>query len=244
MNSDSRIDAEKAKSLMQAKLMKRMPEAGEYESGLEGLRLYRRDEATEPESCFYKPLVIMLAQGTKRTLLGGEEFVYGEDVLLITGVDIPGMSIIAEASAEKPCLTMALELNPSLLAQLALEMPPTGPVNNRPVRGILMQPIDTEMRDAFLRLEELIDNPQQISFLAPLVIREIHYRLLTGPNGSRLRSFYTQGTHNNQVTRAIDWLRKNYRQPVQVEDLAEIVHMAPSTFHRRFKDVPALSPVQ
>jgi transcriptional regulator GlxA family with amidase domain len=91
---------------------------------------------------------------------------------------------------------------------------------------------------------ELLDTPERIPVLAPMIVKEIHYLLLTGPNGSHLRSFYALGSQNNQITCAIAWLKQNLTASILVEELAEQVGMAPSTFHRRFKEITGMSPVQ
>jgi transcriptional regulator GlxA family with amidase domain len=104
--------------------------------------------------------------------------------------------------------------------------------------------VDPDVLDAFLRLVELLDRPEQIPVLAPMIIREIHYRLLIGPQGERLRMINTLGTQSNQIARSITWLKENYREPLQVDELARKVNMATSTFHRHFRQVTTLSPLQ
>ncbi len=100
------------------------------------------------------------------------------------------------------------------------------------------------MLDAFLRLAELIEKPQEASIMGGLLLREIHYRLLSGPFGRMLRSLNTFGTPGHQITRAVCWLKENYKEPLRVEELAGRMNMAPSTFHKYFKDVTTLSPLQ
>ena len=101
-----------------------------------------------------------------------------------------------------------------------------------------------DVLDAFLRLTELLDTPDQIPVLAPMIVREIHYRLLVGPRGRFLRAVNTAGSRGNRIAKAIAWLRNNYKEPLQVDELARKVNMAPSTFHRHFKQITTLSPLQ
>lgn len=244
MTVQSRVDVERSKTLLKELVLGRMSGPGEYASGLDGVRLYRRDETTTPQNCFYRPVIVKMVQGTKRVTMGAEEFRYGEDDVMVTGVDMPGTSMVCEASAEAPSLSIALDLDKNLIAQLALEMPPTPMDPGSVVRGIHVQPQDAELLDAFLRLAELFSAPEKLSVLGPMLVREIHYLLLTGPNGHRLRSFHTLGSQGNQVVQAISWLKQNIAIAVQIEELAEKVHMAPSTFHRHFKEVTTLSPLQ
>lgn len=244
MKNDQRIDSEKSKQLLKRLVLSRMPKPGDYETGLPGVRTYRRDETTQPQTCFYRPMVVKMVHGYKRALMGAEEYRYGEDDLMVTGVDMPGASMICEAAPEAPSTSIAVDLDRNLIAQLSLEIPHKPFDAPAAMKGIHVQALDAEMLDAFVRLAELFDNPQKLAVLGPMTVREIHYLLLIGPNGHRLRAFHTIGTQSNQVAQAIIWLKQNFSASIQVEELAEKVNMAPSTFHRHFKEVTNLSPVQ
>jgi AraC-like DNA-binding protein len=163
---------------------------------------------------------------------------------MIVGVDVPAITTIVQAFPEMPCMSMVLDLDKNLLAQLALEIPQQARDNTSVAGSVLMQPVESGILDAFFRMEELLDTPKRISVLAPMIVREIHYHLLIGPNGCHLRSLYSLGSQNNQITRAISWLKQNLTASSPVENLAEQVGMAPSTFHRRFKEITGMSPVQ
>lgn len=244
MMEESRVDIYKAKALLKRYVNSRMPEPGNYETGLAGVCTHRKDEPNRPETCFYRPMIVKMVQGYKRVTMGAEEFRYGEDDVMVTGVDMPGTNMICEASKETPCTSIAIDLDKNLIAQLALEMPYKSFDAGSVVKGIHVQPLDAALLDAFLRLVELFDFPEKLSVLGPMLIREIHYLLLIGPNGYRLRSFHTLGSHSNQVAQAISWLKQNISTSIQVEELAEKVNMAPSTFYRHFKEVTTLSPLQ
>lgn len=244
MNDGQRIDIEQSKQLLKRRIGSRMPKPGDYETGLPGVRTYRRDETTQPQTCFYRPMIVKMVQGYKRAMMGTEEYRYGEDELMVTGVDMPGVSMICEAAPESPSTSIAIDLDRNLIAQLSLEIPHKPFDTPAAMKGIHVQALDAEMLDAFVRLAELFDNPQKRAVLGPMIVREIHYLLLVGPNGHRLRAFHTVGTQSNQVAQAIIWLKQNLSTSIQVEALAEKVHMAPSTFHRHFKEVTNLSPVQ
>lgn len=242
--SERRVDSEKSRKLLKKRVNSRMPEQGVYETGLTGVRTYRKDAASEPESCFYRPMIIKMVQGYKRAFMGGEELRYGENEVLVTGVDMPGTSMVCEASKELPCTSITIDLDKNLIAQLALEMPRTSFEAGPAVKGIHVQPLDDDLLDAFLRLAELFGAPDKLPVLGPMIVREIHYLLLIGPNGHRLRSFHTLGSQSNQVAQAISWLKRNIATSIQIEALADKVNMAPSTFHRHFKEVTTLSPLQ
>lgn len=244
MTDDHRVDVEKSKEFLKRSVLGRMPKPGVYETGLAGVRTYRRDKITEPQTCFYQPVIVKMAQGYKRAFIGADEYRYGEDDILVTGVDMPGASMICEASPDAPSLSVAIDLDKNLIAQLALEIPRKPLEAASVVKGIHVQPLDVELLDAFARLAELFGRPEKLSVLGPMIVREIHFLLLTGPNGHRLRSFHSLGSQSSQVAEAIAWLKRNLATSVQIEELAEKVHMAPSTFHRYFKEVTTLSPLQ
>ena len=244
MTYQCRVDMKKARELLKVRVNSRMTEPGVYETGLAGVRIYRKDGASEPEACFYRPMIVNMVQGHKRALMGGEEYRYGENDILVTGVDMPGVSMVCEASKESPCTSITIDLDKNLIAQLAIEMPQTSFEPSPVLKGIHVQALEADLLDAFLRLAELFDSPAKLSILGPMIVREIHYLLLAGPNGHRLRSFHTLGSQSNQVAQAITWLKRNLATAIQIEELAEKVNMATSTFHRHFKDVTTLSPLQ
>ena len=186
----------------------------------------------------------MIVQGFKRSVIGSEQYRYGENHCLVAGVDVPSVSYITAVSTEQAFLAMSLNLDKYLITQLAAEIPPSSRSGNGSYKGMSVAEVDPDVLDAFLRLAELLEKPEQIPVLAPMIIREIHYRLLIGPQGERLRMLNTFGTQSNQIAKSITWLRDNYKEPLQVDELARTVNMATSTFHRHFREVTTLSPLQ
>ncbi|MDO4551494.1 MAG: AraC family transcriptional regulator [Planctomycetia bacterium] len=227
-------------------VLKRMPVPGSYDTGIESLTTYRTDEQSSvSNNCFYRPLVALILQGTKRSIIGSEEFLYSENQCLVACIDVPVMSFITSASAEKPFVSIGLELDKYLISQLLVESPDILTVSeNETSRGTEVMETDINILGAFLRLIEICDDPTQISVLAPMVIREIHYRLLISPMGHILRSINQSGTPCNQISHAIAWLKENFRKPLQIERLAAQFNMSASHFYRRFKQITTLSPLQ
>lgn len=244
MKGNERARLARTNSLLKEKLLRRLPEPGRYPTAIEGFMISRRHDAKELENCVYKPLVAVVLQGTKRSVIGSEVYRYGENHCLVIGVDLPSANHVLDASPERPFLAVTLDLDKYLITQLAAEVPPSSRFENGSYKGMAVAEVDPDVLDAFLRLAELLDKPEQIPVLAPLLIREIHYRLLVGPQGERLRMINTLGTQSNQIARSITWLRENYKEPLQVDDLARQVNMATSTFHRHFRQVTTLSPLQ
>ncbi len=244
MTENDRASLERTKNLLKDKLLRWMDGSGRYPTAVEGLTTVRRDEVNQPENCFHEPLVGVIVQGFKRSIIGSEEYSYGENDCLVAVVDLPSVSFITVASPEQPFLGLSLSLDKYLITRLAAEIQPSVKPGNGSHRGMSIAEVDPDVLAAFLRLVELHEKPEQIPILAPLIIREIHYRLLIGPQGECLRMVNTHGTQSNQIAKSITWLKDNYKEPLHVDELARRVNMATSTFHRHFRDVTTLSPLQ
>ncbi|CAK7032067.1 MAG: HTH-type transcriptional activator RhaS [Desulfovibrio sp.] len=236
-------------AILREKLLRRMPAPGTYPTPIPGFVLNRRDEVNIPENCWNKPILAMTVQGAKRVVVGTEEYRYGAGNCLLAGVDMPNLSYLTEASPENPYLVMTLELDSHLTTQLAAQIPPAKGAGKTSTAGgsmggVAVMPTDPEILQAFGRMLDLLDTPEQIPLLAPLISREIHLLLLLGPQGELLKSLNTQGTQGNQIFQGINWLRDNFMQPLDVDDLARRLNMAPPTFRKHFKAVTSMSPTQ
>lgn len=238
-----RVDFEKSRTSLRDILLARMPKSGNYSTCVEGFDLHRYESGEMPKARIYDPVIIVVVQGKKLVRIGTEDIPYGENSCFIAGVNMPVASCVMEASKDKPYLSMSLNLDKGLIATLAAKIPPRdhGPAVSA---GAVVQRLDAQLLDAFLRLLELTENVEQATILGPLLHQEIHYRLLTSPFGRHLRALNTLGSQSNQITRAISWLQENFKEALHVEDLAGRLNMAPSTFHKHFKDITTLSPLQ
>jgi len=244
MKNETRTALERTNNLLQEKMLRWMPRPGVYPTAVDALMIARHDEPDQPRNCFYKPLVGVIVQGFKRSVVGSEEYCYGENQCLVAGVDMPSSFSVTGASRDKPFLAISLDLDKYLITRLASEIPLSSGFGKYSYKGISVADVDPDVLDAFLRLVELLEKPEQIPVLAPMIIHEIHYRLLIGPQGEHLRRLNTFGTQSNQIAQAITWMRTNYKESLQVDNLARKVNMATSTFHRHFKEVTTLSPLQ
>ncbi|WP_057056544.1 AraC family transcriptional regulator, partial [Bordetella pertussis] len=219
------------------------PADGSTATALPGLNFYRSSSPTELNVSFYRPSLALLAQGAKRVQLGDDVYEYDTSHYLLTSFDLPVASRVTLATPGTPYLCFALDLDPHRIAGLISELgaPPAG----QPLRrGLTLARLTEPLLDAVLRLARLLDTPADIPVLAPLIEREIHYRLLSGPMGGRLRHIARAEGTALQIARAIDWLRRHYAQPLRVEHLATTVNMSVSSLHHHFKAVTALSPLQ
>lgn len=213
-------------------------------TAIPGLGLSHRVAPTELNSYTHEPSLCLVAQGAKRVMLGDEVYSYDADHYLIVSVDLPVVGQVLEASPEKPFLGMVLKLDPRVISQLLVDSHLPQPRTQQTGRGMAVSRVTLSMLCAFQRLLDLLDQPEDIPILAPLIQREIVYRLLVGEQGPRLRQMGAAGTQSNQLAHAIDWLKKNYTQPLRVDDLAAHASMSTSTFHRHFRELTAMSPLQ
>jgi AraC-like DNA-binding protein len=209
-----------------------------------GLSLYRRDEPSPPTSIMYEPRICVIAQGAKRVLLGDDAYVYDPQHFLITSVDLPTVVQVINASPEKPYLGLVLRLDQREISQLMVDsnLPPPRPQQSE--RGMATGEVTLPLLTAFQRLIDLLAEPRDVPILAPIIQREIFYRLLVSDQGARLRQIASAGSQSHQIARAIYWLKGNFTQPLRIDDLAAQVNMSTSTFHHHFRAVTAMSPLQ
>ena len=212
---------------------------------LPGLMLMRLDQPQINSCNVYEPCVAVIVQGSKRVLLGDQTLNYGEDRYLIASMDLPVKTALMQASPERPYLAVALRLDWRDIASLVLDMPATtGRAPEAEHRAMTTGALTAPLLEAFDRLLALLDQPEDIPALSPLIRREIHYRLLAGEAGARLRQIATVDTQSHKVARAIERLNARYAEPLTVETLAREAGMSLSTFHHHFKQLTAMTPLQ
>ncbi|MFZ1037994.1 MAG: AraC family transcriptional regulator, partial [Smithella sp.] len=168
-------------------------------TAIPGLSLFQRNKPTQPESRMYEPRICLIAQGAKRVLLGDDTYVYGESHFLITSVNLPTVVQIIKASPEKPCLGLILKLDQREISQLMVDsnLPLSHPQQSS--RGMATGEVTLPLLTAFQRLVDLLAEPKDIPILAPIIQREIFYRLLTGDQGARLRQIASSGSQSQQI---------------------------------------------
>ncbi|TAL17604.1 AraC family transcriptional regulator [bacterium] len=223
----------------------RWTDGGEQQvTAVPGLSLFRRDEPTEPISGMYEPSICVAAQGAKRVLLGEDTFVYDAHRYLVTSVHLPTVVQIIDASREKPYLGLRLKLDLREISQMMVDSNLPPPRAQRSDRGMATGEATLHLITAFTRLIDLLGDERDVPILAPIIQREIIYRLLVGEQGARLRQIASAGSQSQQVARAIEWLKGNFTEPLRIDDLASKANMSASTFHHHFRSMTALSPLQ
>lgn len=214
-----------------------------FDTPVEGLSLHRWETPTEPTSYMLPPSICLIGQGRKRLFLGEEAYVYDAQSFLITSVNLPVVSQIIEASNDAPYLGLTMSLDLRVIGQLMLESHMhIQPSNDR--LAVAVSELPAPLLDAFRRLLDLLDHPDDIPALAPLIQKEIYYRLLIGEQGQRLRRIISASSHGYQIARAIDWLKAHFDKPIRTEELADKAGLSTSAFHNHFRSVTAMSPLQ
>lgn len=221
------------------------PYDGSHELRLPGVFAVRASQKN-PEliHTVYQPSLCIVAQGSKAVLLGSEVYKYDASHMLVFSIDLPVASQVIQASPAKPFLGFKLNFDPHQIAELALKVYPHGLPQVRENRGVYVGQTDASIVGAVTRLLELMADPRDAELIAPLVVEEILLRLLRSPVGSRVAQIGLAESGVHRIAKAVDWVRANFDQPMNVEELAEMVHMSPSSFHQHFKAVTSMSPLQ
>ena len=217
---------------------------GLHKTAIPALSIYRSSAPNQPACGLYEPALTVVAQGAKQVMLAGEAYVYDQAHYLVTSVDLPVVSQVIQASAAQPCFCFTYALDARRIADLMAEMEPPKSRAATVERGLSVSPLSAPLLDAMLRLARLLNSPRDIPVLAPLIEREVLYRLLSGEQGPRLRRIAMTGSQTHQVARAVDWIQKHYMRPLRVEELAHTVNMSVSSLHHHFKALTAMSPLQ
>jgi AraC-like DNA-binding protein len=220
-------------------------EDGDFPTAIDNLGLFRRCSPTQPLHTAYKPGFAIVAQGAKSVTVGTDVYRYGAGHYILTSLDLPVASHVTEASVETPYLCFGLAIDAErlsdLLARVSIPRPAAAADG---MRGLAVNVASPELLDASLRLLRLLDRPEDIAAMAPLIEQEILYRLLTGPDGPRLLHIALAESQSNKVARADGWIRANFTEPLRIEELAERVNMSVSSLHHHFKTVTAMTPMQ
>lgn len=213
-------------------------------SAIDDLYLVRYRESVRSMPALAQPALCVLAQGSKTLFLGDERYAYDPLHYMVVSVTLPIRGALLEASPENPSLGFRMDIDPAQISQLIAESSPMMVPNLPSGRGLYVERTDPQLLDALLRLLRLLDSPRDIPVLAPLIRREILYRLLRGPQGHRLYEIALANSQTHRVCQAITWLNRHYQQPLRIEDLAREVNLSTSTLHHRFKAVTSMSPLQ
>lgn len=210
----------------------------------EGVKLRRVSAPTELGHGDSSPSFCVIAQGSKEVRLGDRALQYDPAHYLIASATLPITSRVIEASADRPYLGIIIALDPTLVGSVMVEAGQPAPRMPSSLPAIDVSPLDAGLLDPVVRLVRLIESPADARFLLPMIKREIVYRLLSGEQMGRVRQIAALGGDANPIAKAINRLRKDFDEPIRIEDLARDLGMSVSGFHHHFKAMTAMSPLQ
>jgi AraC-like DNA-binding protein len=205
------------------------------------LSLFVARSVTCPTSTVYQPMMCLVLQGAKQVMIGDRLLRYDPASYFIASLELPVSGQVVEANADSPYVCASLALDRDMIASLVADLPaqPDGQI-----AGFGVSPVTPQLLDPWSRLLALLEAPEDAPVLAPMLEREILYRLLHGPQGGVLRQIAQDDSRLSQIRQAITWIRAHFDEPIRVEALAEIAGMSPASFHRHFKAATAISPLQ
>ncbi|GAA3461536.1 AraC family transcriptional regulator N-terminal domain-containing protein [Saccharothrix longispora] len=218
----------------------------DWTTAIDGVLISKVDRSDPPTPSMSGTILAVIAQGAKRLALGDRIYEYGPGQYLVASVDLPVTGQFTRAEPDRPALGFGLVLEPADVAELLLragpgDVPRTG---EGVPSGIAVSDAPAALLDAVVRLLRLLDEPRDRAVLAPLVKREILWRLITGEQGATVRQIGLADSGLSHVSRAVRWIREHYAQPFRVEDVARMSGMSVSAFYRNFQAVTAMSPIQ
>lgn len=217
---------------------------GAHKTALPQLTLMRESAVSTGMCDVVEPILAIMVQGKKEVLLGEETYQYGAAQYLVVSVDLPLRGFVVEATPDKPYLGFKLNLDPAQLCDIIDQIQPSKGKTENSMGGLFVSDADAPLIDCAIRLTRLLDTPQDIPFIAPMIIREMYYRLLMGEQCEAVRQIATSGSNMQRVAAVIRRIKADFTKSLRVEELAKQANMSPASFHRHFKRVTSMSPLQ
>lgn len=214
------------------------------ETGIPRLAMVQGEIPEHRLSAVYEPMINLILTGSKTMTVGDRTYQYNPATYFVMSVDLPAVGkVYADAQNAAPYLAISLTPEPAIIADLLSGLPESGAASLYN-SGFAVAPVTPELLDAWLRMLRLMGKPDEIAALAPAYEREILFRVLRGPLGWMLRDIATPDTHLSRIYAVINWIKRNYMNPMKIEELAGMAALSVSAFHRHFRAVTALSPLQ
>jgi AraC-like DNA-binding protein len=217
---------------------------GVHATAIRGLHCIKLSAPNLKLPAVYEPSICVILQGSKQVLLEDEIYRYAPPQFLAISVDLPLLGQVLEASATRPYLCLQIQIDARQIAELVAQCNEHSFVRNDAARGLFVGHLDGATQEAVLRLTRLLDTPKDIPILAPMMLREIHYRLLMSEDGAAIAQMAIAGSITYRIGQIIRKMKASLATPVRVEELAALASMSPSSFHQHFKAVTAMSPLQ
>ncbi|MCG7376443.1 AraC family transcriptional regulator [Paenibacillus sp. ACRSA] len=217
---------------------------GSVKTIIPSLFFFHYSKLTEPQYRVYNPSFCIIAQGKKEILLAQERFEYSPSNYLLASMNLPVVGQVIKASPEMPYLSLKLEFTPNQILEVLNECDLKVKATENARRALFVGQMEASIHDAVIRLVRLLDTPEEIPFLAPLYTKEILYRLLRGSYGNELAQIAIEDSSTYRIRESIEYMIRHWEQSFRIDDLAEKARMSVSSFHRHFKEITAMSPIQ
>ncbi|QUL54786.1 AraC family transcriptional regulator [Paenibacillus tritici] len=223
-------------------IQRHAPSEGTHASSVPELCFRHASQVSEPRHSVNTPSLYVIVQGSKTATLAGDTYLCSPASYIVSPVHLPVVGMITEASPELPYLSLQLSIRPEVILDIMHRS--STQRDTKTERGILLGQSDTPLLEGLVRLVRLLDTPEDIEFLAPMIIREILYRVMKGDQGAFLSRFSIAGSYSYNISNVIQRINRDYSKPLVIEELAKEAHMSPSSLHKHFKKVTAISPLQ
>jgi len=217
---------------------------GFNETLIPGLKVIKTTKTNDKTPSIQRPSICLVLQGVKKVIVGDQVLSYAPGEFIVASIEVPVTGLVTDASAQKPYLCLMLEVDPSIVFDVLQELPTSKVSNFKERSGVYVGSANSEIYDAFFRLVKAMDVTLELKFMVPMIVREIIFRLLEGDKGIILRQMGMAGSHMQKITMAIELIKQEYNRHLSIEQLAHEVGMSPSSFHKNFKDITRISPLQ
>jgi AraC-like DNA-binding protein len=217
---------------------------GIHATAVDGVFCIRLSEPNMRLPSVYQPSICVIVQGAKQVLLEEEIYRYAPPQFLAVSVDLPLLGQVIEASTAQPYLCLQIEIDPRQIGELIAQSSTASFLRGETARGLFVGTLDGATQEAVLRIARLLATPGDIPVLAPMMLREFHYRLLSGAHGPAIAQMAIAGSNSHKIGQIIRRIKTHLATSLRVEELAAMANMSPSSFHQHFKAVTAMSPLQ
>jgi AraC-like DNA-binding protein len=239
-----RFNARMEKQLKELRALAAHAENRRTETGIPRVAMVQGAIPEHQLAAVYDPMINLILQGGKSMTVGGRTLHFDPATYFVMSVGLPAAGAVHAAASGEPYLAVSLTLEAGRIANLLGDLPDTASRFSEEESAFSVAAVTPELLDAWLRMLRLMRQPADIPALAPVYEREILYRVLQGPMGWMLRDIALPDSALARVNQAIQQIRRDYALPLRVDDLADSAAMSVSAFHRHFKSVTALSPLQ
>lgn len=217
---------------------------GIFATPIKDLFFVHKKPQNQTDKCFEKPLLSVILQGQKSSVIGNQEYTFQKNSCIVTAIDIPSTSNFIQEDGAEDFISLFVYFDREMLSEIIMEMEKQHIEFRCPEYGVSVGTVEADVLECLHRLAELVEKPAQIAVRASMIMRELHYLVLIGSQGGVLYKLYGQESEKNSIIKIINYLKENIAEPLNAVELAKQVNMSVSGFYRHFKNVTGFSPLQ